>query len=69
MEGSRIMKWITVDNETHCLKDWSKIKNLSPNTICMRIKIGWTEAQAIKIPKKDRRDKYDENGDLLVAAE
>ena len=69
MEGSRIMKWITVDNETHCLKDWSKIKNLSPNTICMRIKIGWTEAQAIKITKKDRRDKYDENGDLLVAAE
>ena len=69
MEGSRIMKWITVDNETHCLKDWSKIKNLSPNTIWMRIKIGWTEEQAIKIPKKDRRDKYDENGDLLVAAE
>ena len=69
MEGSRIMKWITVDNEVHCLRDWCKIKNLSPNTICMRIKIGWTEAQAIKIPKGKRRDKYDENGDLLVAAE
>ena len=57
MEGSRIMKWITVDNEVHCLSDWSKIKELSPNTICMRIKIGWTEAQAIKIPKGKRRDK------------
>lgn len=63
------MKWITVDNEIHCLSDWSKITKLSPNTICMRIKMGWTEAQAIKIPKGNRRDKYDENGDLLVAAE
>lgn len=63
------MKWITVDNEIHCLNDWSKIKKLAPNTICMRIRKGWTEAQAIKIPKGNRRDKYDENGDLLVAAE
>lgn len=62
------MKWITVDNEVHCLKDWSKITNLSPSTISIRIKKGWTEAQAIKIPKGNRRDNYDENGDVLVAA-
>lgn len=40
---------ITIDNETHCLKEWCEILNLKYNTISMRLRRGWDVKRALEV--------------------
>ena len=41
---------ITIDGESKILFEWCREYNISPSTVCRRIKRGWSEQDAITIP-------------------
>lgn len=49
--------YVTVDGETHSLKEWSEINNICIGTIEDRIKRGWSDVDAVSTPvkRKNRR--------------
>lgn len=49
---------VTIDGETRCLKDWAGVSGVSYETVCARLKRGWSERDAIfcpPIPRAQRR--------------
>lgn len=49
-QNRSITVFLTHDNETHCLAEWGRIKNLNPVTVATRLDAGWTIAEALTIP-------------------
>lgn len=43
-------KMITYKNETHCLKDWAKKKNLKEKTLLARYERGWSVERMLETP-------------------
>lgn len=58
-QNRSVTVWLTHNDQTHCLAEWSRIKNLNPVTITSRLEAGWTIAEALTIPpsKLNRLDK------------
>lgn len=49
---------ITINGETHCLKEWCRIVKIAPTTVYKRLRDGWDERSAILTqPKKSKRKK------------
>lgn len=42
---------ITINNETHCLKEWCEILDLKPGTVYARLKHGWDLERALNYGK------------------
>lgn len=42
---------ITINNETHCLKEWCEILNLKSGTVYARLKHGWDIKKALNYGK------------------
>ena len=43
----RTTRWITIDNETLALAEWLERKNISPTTFYKRVRMGFSDAEAI----------------------
>lgn len=41
---------ICINGESHTLSEWAELKNINKNTLCWRLKNGWTEEKAIMTP-------------------
>ena len=48
-------KFITAFGKTQNLKDWAKETGIGPRTIGHRIKVGWTDEEAVSIPPGEGR--------------
>lgn len=48
-------RWITANGECHTLAQWSRIINLNHTSIISRIKRGWSEVEAVTIPRGGKR--------------
>ena len=61
-------RYITVNGETHTIKEWAKIKNINPHTLYMRLyKDHWDEEKAIITPvhiryRNNKSKEKDNNG-------
>lgn len=50
--------YITFNNETHTLKEWSRIRNINYSTIYQRYKLGWSTEELLGyIARKPKNDK------------
>lgn|SRR3990167_2438524 len=43
----RMTRWITIDGETKCMNDWSKVSGVNQSLIHSRIKRGWSHKEAV----------------------
>lgn len=41
---------LTMNGETHCITEWSRITGIRRETIRKRLSIGWTVEQALTLP-------------------
>lgn len=48
-QNRRSCKNITINNETHCIKEWCEILGLNYYTIIKRLKLHWTIEQALEL--------------------
>ena len=51
---------ITAQGKTQNISSWAREIGLSPQTICARLKAGWTEEDAVSVParkKANRKEK------------
>lgn len=46
---------ITINDETHCIAEWARIKNIKSGTIFARIRQGWSKEDAITKPIRAQR--------------
>ena len=49
-KNRRTNRWITFDNKTQIVEDWEREMGFKRHTILDRLKMGWTESQAITTP-------------------
>lgn len=45
-------KYITINGETHCLKEWCEILNLNYNKIRQRLRYKWSIEKALELEEK-----------------
>lgn len=48
--NSRNLHLLTHDGVTRCVADWESEKGFKPHTIHMRLKLGWSIAEAVETP-------------------
>lgn len=41
---------ITIDGETHTLKEWDRVRGFRPNVVWYRLNRGWSERDAVLLP-------------------
>jgi hypothetical protein len=46
---------ITVEDETLCVSDWAQRLGVTPQTVFQRLKLGWSERDAVTTPARRRR--------------
>lgn len=53
--GGYRAQYITVDGVTRSMSDWSLRLGGNPTLVLRRLKLGWSERDAVTVPPKGRR--------------
>ena len=50
--------WITVNGETHTVSQWARMKGVRRYVILKRLKMGWSESEAVNTPLSKRHQHF-----------
>jgi hypothetical protein len=56
-ENRRSNHLITINGETKTIEQWARCFDINPKTVRSRIRYGWSEHDAVTVPKGERRNK------------
>lgn len=54
----RCMKYITINGVTKLRIEWAEDRGIDPELVAERVRLGWTEAEALGIPRYGWRKKW-----------
>lgn len=58
VNNTRSNRRLTVGSETHTMAEWERRMSLTPATICRRLKLGFTDIEAVTIPRGMKRHQF-----------